>query len=581
MSSRRTRSRRIQKATGPEAHEPTFGLFGHPEAGVPPTTFEPPWDRKMFASSGHDSLLVVDYMVKALLNELTMEKFDSTSDQIIQWANRTENQTDGRTLIQVTRLVYEKAVGIDDAAWSEMYARLCRKMMEQIGPGVRDEGIKNSDGRPISGGQLIRKYLLNRCQEDFERSWVAKEAASGDEVAPCVQKAKCQYPGLIRFLGDLFKLQMLTERIMHGCIKILLGGRNPEEDEIEGLCKMMTAIGAILDTKKAHAHMDVYFQRMKELTQSSNDVLELRGRKWIARNSTATPATLAQIREAVAKEKASQEKESSQQSSMPRGSSRRGGNRKDCPQADKGAAMGTTSRATTRTGDLSQFGRIRNTQPVTTFIPSSVFAGKKDAKQDPTSRTNHGSSMFALLENPEAAWGGKEPPQRKKLMLQPHTKPLKGPTRPVEESVIPSEEEAPTPAMTERAADARITEDVKEFFNVRSLDEAEVYFITLSSQHHHRLVNKLVTSAVESKEPEAQLVASLFTRANSKGLCSPDAFEEGLAPTAETIEDIVIDAPRAWALFAIMVKGAKLDYEHRTRLASKSTDSDKLLGLLS
>ncbi|KAK2463110.1 hypothetical protein APHAL10511_004765 [Amanita phalloides] len=631
MPNNRTRSRRGEKrtditkggVTGPQAHGPAYG---HAQAGVHLSAFEPViplqlsenrWDRKMFATNDPDSPEVVDRKVKALLNKLTMEKFDSISDQIIQWANRSENQIDGRTLIQVIRLVFEKAT--DEATWSEMYARLCRKMMEQISPKVQDEGIKTSDGRPITGGQLFRKYLLNRCQEDFERGWVAKEAAaaaaaskakedqaikdanennSGGEVALyseeyyIAQKAKRQGLGLIRFIGELFKLQMLTERIMHECIKKLLGNvQNPEEEEIESLCKLMTTIGALLDTAKAHAHMDVYFQRMKELTQSSNvssrmqfmlqDVLELRGRKWIARNTATAPATLAQIHEAAAKEKAAQEKESSQRMTMSRGGSRRGGNREDFPQPDGWTVM-STSRATTRAGDLSQFGRISKTQQITTFGPSSVFAGKKDTKREPISRTNSSSNMFSMLQNSEAAQESKESHQRKKLMLQPRTKPVEEPTRATEESVSPSEEEAPTPLdMSEQAADAKIAEDVKEFFNIRNLDEAEVYFTTLSSQHHHRLVNKLVMSAVESKEPDARLVADLFTRANSKGLCSPDTFEEGLTPTAEIIEDIAIDAPMAWTLFAIMVKGAELDEEHRTRLASKSTDGDKLLGLLS
>ena len=129
-------------------------------------------------------------------------------------------------------------------------------------------------------------------------------------------------------------------------------------------------------------------------------------------------------------------------------------------------------------------------------------------------------------------------------------------------------------------ATQEIKEDVKEFFNVRNLDEAEIYFSTLPSRYHRSVVNKLASSAVESKEPDAKLVADLFTRAKSKGLCSPDAFEEGLTPIAEIIEDIAIDAPKAWALFATMVNGAELDEEHRTRLASKSTDSDKLLASL-
>ena len=105
-----------------------------------------------------------------------MEKFGSISDQIIAWANKSEKEKDGRTLIQVIQLVFEKAT--DEATWSEMYARLCRKMMEQISTNVQDDGIKNSEGKPITGGQLFRKYLINRCQEDFERGWVAKEATA-------------------------------------------------------------------------------------------------------------------------------------------------------------------------------------------------------------------------------------------------------------------------------------------------------------------------------------------------------------------------------------------------------------------
>ena len=104
---------------------------------------------------------MVDRKVRALLNKLTMERFDSISDQIIAWANRSEKEKNGRMLIQVIRLVFKEAA--DEATWSEMYARLCRKMMEQISPNVRDDGIKNAEGKPIAGEQLFRKYLLNRC----------------------------------------------------------------------------------------------------------------------------------------------------------------------------------------------------------------------------------------------------------------------------------------------------------------------------------------------------------------------------------------------------------------------------------
>jgi translation initiation factor 4G len=179
-----------------------------------------------------------------------------------------------------------------------MYARLCRKMMEQISPKVQDESIKNTKGKPIAGGQLFRKYLLNRCQEDFERGWASKEAAAaaaaakakddeavtagnadkkeGDaEIEPyseeyyASQKAKRQGLGLVKFFGELFKLQMLTERIMHECVKKLLNNvDNPEEEEIESLCKLLTTVGRLLDTARGGPYMDIYFTRMRELTKN-------------------------------------------------------------------------------------------------------------------------------------------------------------------------------------------------------------------------------------------------------------------------------------------------------------------------
>jgi translation initiation factor 4G len=310
--SKRTRSKRGE-ARDKNGSQPSHDNFRNSMSMGPPGGFDNPpplqvtanrWDRKTVGSVDPDSPEIVDRKVKGLLNKLTMEKFDSISDQIIEWANKSEKEKDGRTLIQVIRLVFEKAT--DEATWSEMYARLCRKMMEQISPKVQDDGIKNAEGKPIAGGQLFRKYLLNRCQEDFERGWVAKEATAaaaatkamedkaakaanekssadpdsgeaGDEIVLysdeyyAAQKAKRQGLGLIKFIGELFKLQMLTERIMHECVKKLLGNvENPEEEEIESLCKLISTVGALLDTQKARAHMDVYFSRMKELGRGSN-----------------------------------------------------------------------------------------------------------------------------------------------------------------------------------------------------------------------------------------------------------------------------------------------------------------------
>ncbi|EJD08038.1 uncharacterized protein FOMMEDRAFT_101459 [Fomitiporia mediterranea MF3/22] len=618
---------------------------------------------KRGAPVDQDSPEVVDKKVRALLNKLTMEKFESISNQIITWANKSESEKDGRTLIQVIRLVFEKAT--DEAAWSEMYARLCRKMMEQISPHVQDDGIRNNEGKPITGGLLFRKYLLNRCQEDFERGWSQKESTAaaalvkatedaaiknandknkeaGEESALyseeyyAAQKAKRQGLGLIKFIGELFKLQMLTERIMHECIKKLLSNvDNPEEEEIESLCKLLTTVGQALDTSKARGHMDVYFSRMKELSKSSNvssrmqfmlqDVIELRERKWIPRSLTNAPTTLAQVHETAAKEKAQQEQHNLARSAMSRGGSRRGQDRDGNAQvgADGWAVASGPSRPPNKAGDLTNFGKIQKGSTMT-FGPSSVFTKKGDTKRDSASlsRASSNTNMFQMLQAAEAAGetpvavastssrasrpssrtasvdlthGGAPaesaaPTQRPKLNLLPRSKPLLERSEPSPAKSHEDEEgeegeileDTGKASMSKEDAEKKVEQDKKEFFAIRDLAEGEEYFSVLPSEHRHILVEKLILYALEAKEADAKLVADLFERAVSRNLCSPASFEEGFGVAAEVLDDIAIDAPKAFSLMAIMMKGAKLDVdeERRTRIASKSMDSEKLLGLL-
>ncbi|KAI6132491.1 armadillo-type protein [Pisolithus croceorrhizus] len=627
---------------GPVQQGPGFGpgVVHQVPALEPVAPLQPSANRWVPASAQRngapdaDAPEVVDRKVKGLLNKLTMEKFDSISDQIIAWANKSENERDGRTLFQVIRLIFEHVT--DDARWSEMYARLCRKMMETISPKVQDSGIKNAEGKPITGGQLFRKYLLSRCQEDFERGWVAKEAtaraaaakASDDEAIKAAnkqgdgselysdehyaaQKARRQGLGLIKFIGELFKLQMLTERIMHECVKKLISNvENPEEEEIESLCQLLRVVGKLLDVQKAHGHMDMYFQRIRELCKSPKvrpriqsvllDVIELRERKWQPRNVVNAPTTLAVVHEAAAKEKAAQENQAFQrQFSMSLGDSKRGGEHNADPAPDGWAvAGGSQPRPPSKAGDLSHFGKISKAAPMV-MGPSSVFAGKKDSKRESLTRTNSSSNMFSMLsQNPELPIEPKpsrapsrrpgtdmdkpEPvPQRRKLQLLPRSIPAPRETPPPTSEDEP--EGSPATQMSEEDAKKKIDEDVKEFFAVRNLEEADAYFTALTEDHRFRLVDKLVSSALEGKEADARLVADFFSRSASQQECSPDVFEAGFAPMVELLDDIAIDAPKAPQHMAIMLKGAGLDKdgERLKRMAEKMMDSDMLLQLVS
>ena len=54
---------------------------------------------------------------------------------------------------------------------------------------------------------------------------------------------------MCRFIGELYKLRMLTETIMHDCLFKLL--RSCDEDNLECLCQLLMTIGQELDNKQS------------------------------------------------------------------------------------------------------------------------------------------------------------------------------------------------------------------------------------------------------------------------------------------------------------------------------------------
>ncbi|KAG1746335.1 armadillo-type protein [Suillus lakei] len=379
---------------------------------------------------------------------------------------------------------------------------------------------------------LAVSYLLNRCQEDFERGWFAKEAAGAAAAAKAAdyhatktarkemgmeeaelyfdkyyaaEKAQRQGLSLIKFIGELFKLQMLTDRIMHECVKKLLGNvENPEEEEIESLCQLLKTVGQLLDTPKARVHIDVYFTRMKELGKSFNVssrmqfTLQLRDRKWVSRNAVTAPTVIVAIHELAAKQKAGVQKESfNRQISTSRGGDRNQEHGPDC-WAVAGASV-------------PQFGKITKGPAIGMVMsPSGVFAASmKDSKREELLRANSSSNMFHMLsQNPELAAEASAKPSRSSSRKSSIDLGYAGIPKPAVQrrqlqilprSILVAEDRTMTPLEDEREsvpitmskADVKkeIDRCVEEFFVVRNIEEADVYFTDLPHELCFRLVD--------------------------------------------------------------------------------------------
>jgi len=247
--------------------------------------------------------------LKAILNKLTPQNFDKLFEQV-----KEVNIDNAITLIGVISQIFEKA--LMEPTFCEMYANFCLHLASEL-PDFSEHNEKIT----------FKRLLLNKCQEEFERGEREEEEANKADEGEVKQsteereerrvKARRRMLGNIRLIGELYKKKMLTERIMHECIKKLLGQyQDPDEENIEALCKLMSTIGEMIDHPKAKEHMDAYFERMKVLSMNMNsssrvrfmlkDAIDLRKNKWQQRRKVEGPKKIEEVHRDAAQERQSQ-----------------------------------------------------------------------------------------------------------------------------------------------------------------------------------------------------------------------------------------------------------------------------------
>ncbi|XP_041837192.1 eukaryotic translation initiation factor 4 gamma 3 isoform X3 [Melanotaenia boesemani] len=242
--------------------------------------------------------------VRSILNKLTPQKFNQLMKQVTDLTIDTEERLKG-----VIDLVFEKA--IDEPSFSVAYGNMCRCLATlKVQMTDKPNTFVN-----------FRKLLLNRCQKEFEKDKVddvvferkQKELDSAasttererlqEELEEAKDKARRRSIGNIKFIGELFKLKMLTEAIMHDCVVKLL--KNHDEESLECLCRLLTTIGKDLDFEKAKPRMDQYFNQMEKIVKERKtssrirfmlqDVIDLRLHNWVSRRADQGPKTIEQI----------------------------------------------------------------------------------------------------------------------------------------------------------------------------------------------------------------------------------------------------------------------------------------------
>ncbi|KAL7871167.1 hypothetical protein SRHO_G00086640 [Serrasalmus rhombeus] len=252
--------------------------------------------------------------VRGILNKLTPEKFDKLCLELLNVG------VDSKLVLKgVILLIVDKA--LEEPKYSSLYAQLCLRLAEDAPNFDSPPEIQTTQKQSTT----FRRLLITKLQDEFENRtknveiYDKKDSPLTSEEEEQRAIAKIKMLGNIKFIGELGKLDLIHESILHKCIKTLLEKKKRIQlkdmgEDLECLCQIMRTVGPRLDHEKAKSLMDQYFGRMQSLMNNKDlparirfllqDTVELRENRWVPRKAFIDngPKTINQIRQDAVKD---------------------------------------------------------------------------------------------------------------------------------------------------------------------------------------------------------------------------------------------------------------------------------------
>ncbi|TKY66257.1 Eukaryotic translation initiation factor 4G [Spatholobus suberectus] len=531
--------------------------------------------------------------LKAILNKLTPQNFEKLFDQV-----RAVNIDNVVTLNGVISQIFEKA--LMEPTFCEMYANFCFHLAAAL-PDLSQNNEKIT----------FKRLLLNKCQEEFERGEREQEEAnkadegevklSNEEREEKRTKARRRMLGNIRLIGELYKKKMLTERIMHECIKKLLGqSQDPDEEDIEALCKLMSTIGEMIDHPKAKEHMDAYFEMMRTFSINMNlsprvrfmlkDAIDLRKNKWQQRRKVEGPKKIEEVHRDASQERLAQAgrlgrgpgNNPPRRTPMdfgPRGSSMlspnsqmgglrglptqvRGFGSQDVRMDDRQTyeartlsvplpqrPLGDESITLGPQGGLARGMSIRGPPAVSSSTGLNGYNNLPDrtsysSREDPASRYTPdrfaGSTAYdqSSVQDRNMNYGNRDLRNANRILDIPV---VNSPPARMQGTTVSQNTSSERPEDMSMAA-------IREYYSARDVNEVVLCIKDLNSPSFHpSMVSVWVTDSFERKDTERDLLAQLLVNLvkSQDGPLSQAQLIKGFESVLSTLEDAVNDAPKA------------------------------------
>jgi len=355
--------------------------------------------------------------------------------------------------------------------------------------------------------------------------------------------------GNIKFIGQLYKKNLLKEKIMRFCIASLLnletkdvrsklpvyfdtGKDDIDEEDHEAICNMFTTIGKTIDKPATSGFMKVCFEKIQKLSDNKalparsrfmyKDLLDLRSSNWVPRRKEEKAKTIAEIRKDVERE----ERQQAQESAAANQGNYRGNN--------YGGRGGGGGRGDYRNNNRSNYGnnnRSRQSQRQVVETDDDGFT--------------------TIVGGAKQMRGSSSMPQKPQRILQPKPKPAAAKSY---------------PPLDDDKFDRRVKTIRNEYIQdpnnrqelLLSMDE-----LTGTPDYGSKFVSKNADRMIDCKESERAAIYLLLEICVKEGKISSNDVKAGLVDIVEFIDAFVCDAPLAFdylgRMLATMIRCNAID----------------------
>ncbi|OBA21452.1 hypothetical protein METBIDRAFT_31968 [Metschnikowia bicuspidata var. bicuspidata NRRL YB-4993] len=257
----------------------------------------------------------IERKINSALNKLTLEMFEPITNDMLAIGKQSIWEDDAKTIKQVISLTFAKAC--DEPYWSSVYAQFCAKMSKELTDDVKDVNTLNKNGEPATGGDLARRILLATCQVQYEKGWVDKLPTNEDgsplepemmsEEYYVMAAAKRRGLGLVKFIGNLYILNMLNDQVILRCLRDQSKNvTDPSEDSLENLAQLIKTVGPRFEaSERNRAALSMVYDNIQQILDHCElssrikfmlmDLQDLKKSNWKSLKKDAGPKTIKEI----------------------------------------------------------------------------------------------------------------------------------------------------------------------------------------------------------------------------------------------------------------------------------------------